>query len=177
MNLVLRTAGDPLALAEGARRVVHEIDAALPVAGLTTLDRVVGDSVSRSRLLTFLVGLFGLLALALAAVGTYGVLSYGVEQRRHEMGVRLALGAARSSILGLVLTQGMRPVVGGLIAGVALAIALRRVLASQLYGVAPTDPLTFGVVVLVLLAVALAACLVPGRRATRVDPLVALRYE
>jgi len=177
MNLVLRTAGDPLALADDAHRVVHELDPALPVAGVASLDRVVAGSVSRPRLMTFLVGVFGLLALALAAVGTYGVLSYGVEQRRHEVGVRLALGEARSSILGLVVGQGMRPVVGGLIAGVALAVALRRVLASLLYGVAPTDPLTFAVVIAVLVAVALAACLVPGRRATRVDPLVALRYE
>jgi putative ABC transport system permease protein len=178
LNLVVRAAGDdPLALAGSVRGAIRRLDPSLPAAGVRPLDEVVLGSLARQRLLSALVGLFGALALALAAVGTYGVLSYGVEQRRREIGVRLALGAGRGGILGLVVARGMRPVLAGLAAGALAAFALRRALASVLYGVSPTDPLTFVTVAGLLAAVALGACLIPGRRAARVDPLVALRYE
>jgi predicted permease len=177
LYVVARTGGDPLALAAPIRAEIHRLDPALPVAAVKPLEEVVRGSLMRQRLLAGLVGLFGLVALVLAAVGTYGVLSYGVEQRRHEIGVRLALGAGRRGILGLVVGRGMRPVIAGLAAGALLALAAGRLVAGLLYGIEPTDPLTFAAVAGVLALVSLAACLLPGRRATRVDPLVALRLD
>jgi predicted permease len=177
LNFELRTAGDPLALVPAVRRVVQGLDPTLPLADVRPLERAVAESLARPRFMTLLVTAFAAIALLLAAVGTYGVLAYAVEQRRHEMGLRMALGAQAREVLALVLGQGMRPVLVGLVLGIAGALALNRVLASQLYGIAPTDPLTFVVVPVVLFAVALAACLVPGGVATRVDPAVALRQE
>ncbi len=177
LYVAARTGGDPLALAAPIRAEIRRLDAALPVAAVRPLEEVVHGSLMRQRLLAGLVGLFGLVALALAAVGTYGVLSYGVEQRRHEIGVRLALGAGRRGILGLVVGRGMRPVVAGLVAGAVLALAAGRLVAGLLYGVEPTDPATFAAVAGVLAVVSLAACLLPGRRAARVDPLTTLRME
>jgi predicted permease len=176
-NLVVRTAGDPLALASSVRAEVRRLDPALPVAGLQPLARVVRNSLGGSRFLALLVGVFGAAALMLAAVGTYGVLSYAVEERRHEMGVRLALGAAGGAVLGLVLRQGMRLAGAGLAAGLVGALALRRVIASVLFETAPTDPVTFGGVAALLAGVALFACWLPARRAMRVDPMVTLRSE
>jgi predicted permease len=177
LYLVVRTAGDPLALAPAVGAAVRRLDPSLPLAELAPLDRVVADSLVRSRFLTLLVAVFAAMALLLAAVGTYGVLATAVEERRHEVGVRMALGATARDVLRLVVGQGMRPVVVGLALGLAGALAVGRLLESQLYAVAPTDPATYAVVPVVLVAVALAACLLPGRSATKVDPAVALRQE
>jgi len=175
--VVVRTAGDPLALAPAVRDAVRRLDPTIPLADLAPLERVVARSLQRSRFLTLLAAVFAAMALLLAAVGTYGVLAYSVEERRHEVGVRMALGATARDVLRLVVGQGMRPVVIGLALGLAGALLTGRLLKSQLYAVAPTDPLTWAAVPVVLVAVALAACLLPGRSATRVDPAVALRQE
>ena len=148
--MVVRTAGDPLALAPAVRSTVRRLDADLPLADLEPLERVVARSLQRSRFLTLLVGVFAGVALLLAAIGTYGVLAYAVEERRHEVGVRMALGATARDVLRLIVGQGMRPVVAGLILGLAGALATSRLLATQLYAVAPTDPLTWAAVPVVL---------------------------
>ncbi|MEA2564067.1 MAG: hypothetical protein QOH06_5571 [Acidobacteriota bacterium] len=177
MYLLLRTAGDPLSLVSQVRREVRALDPGLPLADVRSLERVVFESVAEPRFITSMALLFAFVALALAAVGTYGVLSYSVEQRTQEIGVRMALGAQGSQVLGMVLAQGAGLVVVGLVLGVVLALALQRVLAGMLFGVAATDPTIFAGVVVVLAAVSLIACYLPARRATRISPLVALRYE
>ena len=135
------------------------------------------ESVGQRRFQMMLVLLFAAAAMALAAIGTYGVLSYAVARRTSEMGIRMALGAAQSEVLGMVVRQGMTPVVAGLIAGGAAALALGRYLESLLYQVSPRDPIAFGASAAVLLIVSVAACLIPARRATRVNPIDALRFE
>ncbi|HEX9943253.1 MAG TPA: ABC transporter permease [Thermoanaerobaculia bacterium] len=177
MYLVLRAKKDPLSLAQAVRGEVRRLDPNLPVADVRTMNQVVYQSVAQPRFVAFLVLIFSLVALALAAIGTYGVLAYMVEMRTQEIGVRMALGAQAREVLRMVLAQGAWLVGIGLALGVAGAIALRKVLAAVLFGVAPTDPVIFGVVFLVLSLVGLAACYLPARRATRVDPLVALRTE
>ena len=177
MYVVMRTAGDPLALVPGVRQAVRRLDASLPLADVEPLERVVADSLVRSRFLTLLVTVFAAMALLLAAVGTYGVLAYAVAQRRHELGIRMALGATARDLLRMVVAQGMRPVVAGLALGLAGAFLVSRAVSSQLYGVEPTDPATYAAVPVVLVGVALLACLLPGASATRVDPAVALRSE
>jgi predicted permease len=177
MNVVVRTGRDPLALASMVRQEVARMDPALPLAGLRPLDRVLFEAMASPRLLMVLVMLFAAVALALAAIGTYGVLSYSVEQRTREIGIRMALGAQVGQVLRMILSQGAVLVGLGLALGVLGALALQKVLASLLFGVAPTDPLIFGLVVVLLALVSLLACWWPARRAARVDPLVALRYE
>ena len=177
MYLVARAKQDPTALASSVRAEVRRLDPALPVAAVRTMEQVVYESVGQPRFVAFLVLIFALVALTLAAVGTYGVLAYMVEMRTREIGVRMALGAQARQVLQMVLAQGAWLVGTGLLFGVAGAIALRKVLASVLFGVTATDPVIFGVVFLVLSCVGLAACYLPARRATRVDPLVALRAE
>jgi predicted permease len=175
--LVLRSPRDPMLLAGPARAEIQRLDPALPVAHLQTMERVLHQSMARPRFVTLLVTLFALVALALAAVGTYGVLAYSVEQRTREIGVRMALGAEVRGILAMVLRQGLGLVASGLILGITLAVALRRVLASLLFGVSPTDPLALTGVAAVLALVAAAACYLPARRAAAVAPAVALRHE
>ncbi|HEX2253289.1 MAG TPA: ABC transporter permease [Thermoanaerobaculia bacterium] len=177
LYLAVRTAGDPLAQVPGVRRAVGALDPSLPLAEVKTLDRAVADSLTRPRFVTLLVAVFAAIALLLAAVGTYGVLAYAVEERRHEVGVRMALGADAGRVLRMVVGQGMRPVIAGLVLGLAGALLTGRLLASQLYGVTATDPVTYAVVPAVLVAVALVACLIPGRSATRTDPATALRSD
>jgi putative ABC transport system permease protein len=177
MNVVVRTSKDPMSLAPAVREAVRALDPALPVSKLRPLNDVLYESVAGPRFLTLLVGLFAAIALTLAAVGTYGVLSYAVEQRTQEIGVRMALGAQPGTVLGMILSQGGRLVALGLALGIALALGLRQVFASVLYGVQATDVLTLASVVVILAAVAFVACYVPARRATRVDPLMALRQE
>jgi len=177
MNVVVRTQGDPLVLVDMVRQEVRRMDPALPLAGVRPMTTVLFEAVASPRLLMVLVMLFAAVALVLAAIGTYGVLSYAVQQRTREIGIRMALGAQVGQVLRMILSQGAVLVGIGLALGVAGALALQKVLASLLFGVAPTDPLTFGLVILILALVAFLACWWPARRAARVSPLVALRYE
>jgi predicted permease len=176
-TLVVRTSGDPAALIPAVRRELQALDPQLPLFRAGTLDHAVSDTMTRSRFQTTLLGGFAAIALLLATVGIYGVTSHAVSQRRQEIGIRMALGARAADVLVLMLRQHMAPALAGIGLGVAGAIALSRSLATLLYGVSATDPATFALVALVLLAVALAACWIPARRAARVDPLVALRTE
>jgi putative ABC transport system permease protein len=159
------------------RREVAALDPNQAVADLKTTAQLFSEGVARERFNSLLLGLLGLLAALLAGLGIYGVISYAVSERTREIGIRLALGARGRDVLGLVVGQGMRLALFGLAAGLAVSFALTRLMAGLLYGVGATDPLTFALVALVLAGVALAACLVPARRATKVDPSVALRCE
>jgi putative ABC transport system permease protein len=177
MTLALRTHDHPESLGASVRAVVEEIDKNQPVSELTTMDDIIAKTVAPRRFKMQLLGLFAMLALVLAGVGIYGLMSYNVQQRTHEIGVRNALGASREDILGLIIAQGFRLTVFGVLAGIAGALALTRYMASLLFGVNERDPFTFAAVVFVLSAVALVACYIPARRAATVDPMVALRHE
>jgi putative ABC transport system permease protein len=177
MNVVVRSTLPLASLARVVRETVNAMDRTLPVVKLRTMDDVFSDSIARQRFLAQLLGIFAGLALALAAVGTYGVLSYLVTERQREIGIRMALGADRGRVLSLVLTQGLSTTVIGLVIGVGGAVGLTRLASSLLFEVKPTDPLTFAAVAALITLVALVACVVPARRATKVDPIVALREE
>jgi predicted permease len=177
MYLVVRTSVDPAGLARAVRRQVADLDPLLPVARVNTMDDLLGQSVAGPRFRTTLLGIFAAVALLLAGVGIYGILSYTVGQRTREIGIRMALGAGRRNVLALVLGQGMALAGIGVAAGLIAALALSRVLAGLLFGVSPTDPATFGVVSLVMIGAALLACYLPARRATLVDPMMALRAD
>jgi putative ABC transport system permease protein len=177
LTVVLRTDGEPHGVAGAARDEVRAMESAAVVHTVKSLDEYVSASVAYPRLDALLVAVFAGVALALALIGLYGVMSYTVTQRTHELGVRIALGASRRDVLGLVVGYGMRLVVVGMVAGLAGAFALTRLMASLLFGVSATDPVAFGAVAVALAAVALAACYIPARRATRVDPVTALRHE
>jgi putative ABC transport system permease protein len=177
MTLLLRTQSDPTALVPALRNAVLAIDPQQPIANVVTLEELVGQNMAQPRLNMLLMGLFGLLALLLAAVGIYGLLSYAVTQRTQEIGIRMALGAQVGDVLKLVLRQGMTLAAMGVAIGLFGAFSLTRLLRGLLFGVTPTDATTFVAVSAVLIAVALFACYIPARRATKVDPLVALRYE
>jgi putative ABC transport system permease protein len=159
------------------RAAIHEIDRELPLANIRTMEEMIGRSMSQRRLSTILLGTFSAIALLLATIGIYGVMSYTVSQRQRELGIRMALGASRNGVLGLVLRQGMGLATIGVVLGLFGAFALTRLVASQLYNVGATDPATFVAVTALLTTVALVASLVPAMRATRVDPVVALREE
>ena len=175
--LLLRSAMDPRGIAAGVRAAIHQVDADVPVPQMETLQEVMSDSVAQRRFQMTLVMLFAAAALALAGFGIYGVVSYSVTRRRTEMGIRMALGADARDLQRMVLWQGIRPVAAGLAAGILCAVAAGRVLSSLLFQVSARDPLTIAGVALVLLAVSAAAALVPAHRATRVDPMNALRFE
>jgi predicted permease len=175
--VVVRTTGDPLQLAGPVRAQIREMDPNLPVANIRPMTEVVSTSLATPRLTGFLMGAFAAIALTLAAVGIYGVLSYLVARRTHEIGIRLAVGADRSQVLALVLRQGLTLAGTGIAAGVVAALLLTRLMQTLLYQVRPTDPWTFTTVVLVLVGVALLASALPAFRATRVSPLIALRTE
>jgi putative ABC transport system permease protein len=177
LTLHVRTATPSRTLLAAVRREAQLLDPTLPVYNLQTLAQQKDGALYTERLSAMLLTLFGLLALSLAAVGIYGVLSYAVTERRREMGVRLALGARPRDLLRLVVGQGLTLALIGLVIGMGASFALTRLIAKLLYGVSATDPLTFVVIPLLLVVVALLACWIPARRATRVDPLVALRYE
>jgi predicted permease len=177
MSLHIRSESDPLAVAEAVRDQVTAMDANLPLIGFRTLEEQLNLSIGSARVAATLAGLFALLAAILAALGLYGALSHYVRHRTHEIGVRMALGAESGLVLGLIVRQGLRLVGYGMVIGIGIAIAATRVLESELYGVSPTDPLTFISVLLLLSSVALLAAWLPARRATRVDPVAALRYE
>jgi predicted permease len=177
LNIVLRTTLPAGALRSAIERAVREADASVPIARLQDMNGVFDEAIRRPRLLAHLLGGFAGIALLLAAIGTYGVLSYMVAQRHREIGIRMALGADRGRVLAHVLKQGLSLTTIGIAAGLAGAFALNQVIASLLFGVRPTDPTTLALVVVTIVAVAVVACWLPAWRATRVDPLVALRTE
>jgi predicted permease len=177
LNLVVRSGGDSRSVAAGVRAAASGFGPDVSVAAFKPMQQIVSESASGSRFNAFLLGLFGALALILSAAGIYGVMAYAVTQRTHEFGIRMALGAPPRAMLGMIVRQGMILVAVGMLLGLALAGGLTRLMASQLYGVNATDPETFVAAIVVLGAVALAACVVPARRAMKVDPMIALRYE
>jgi putative ABC transport system permease protein len=177
MTYVVRTAGDPMAALPHVREAVRALDRNLPIADVRTLERVADDSLARPRFTTFLLGLFAALALTLATIGIYGVISLLVTRRRQEIGIRMALGAAPVAIVRMVLRRGALLAAIGVGMGVIGAALLSRIVGSMLYGVTPFDPLTFATIPLVLITVALIACLIPAGRAASVDPVVALKEE
>jgi len=177
MTFVLRTRGDATALAAAVRNVVQTLDAQQPIGEVRTLASLVSDSIARQRFNMLLLAVFAIVALLLSAVGIYGVMSYAVAQRTHEVGIRAALGASTADILRLVLTQGMKLTLLGVVVGMLAAVALTRLLKNLLFGVGVSDRLTLVALPLLLASVALLACYLPARRATKVDPMVALRYE
>ena len=177
MSFVIRTEIEPEGLATAVREAVQDVDRAQPVGAIRPMERIVSESVTQPRFNLTLLGIFGAIALILSAAGIYGVTAYTVNQRTHEIGIRMAVGAREQDVLRLVMKQGMMPAVIGLAVGLGAAIGLTRLMKSLLFGVSATDPLTFAVLAAVLLGVALLACYFPARRAMRVDPMIALRYE
>jgi putative ABC transport system permease protein len=174
---VVRTARDPLTLVSSVRSAIWEVDKDLPVSRIRTMEKVWSLSVASQHLNLLLFGLFAMLALALATIGIYGVMAYNVTQRSREIGIRVALGARRNDVMRLVVGQGVQLAALGILLGLAGALALTRLMTNMIYGVSSADPVTFFAVALLLGLVALAACYLPARRATRVDPMIALRYE
>ena len=177
MQLAVRTASDPASLTSAVRAQVMAIDPAQPIYHVSTLEQTLSDSLAPRRFNMLLLGIFASIALALATIGIYGVMAYSVTQRTHEIGIRMALGAERSSVLGLIVTQGLRLTLAGVIIGLAGAWALTRFLTSFLYDVRATDVATFALVSVALVVVSVLASYIPARRAAKVDPMVALRYE
>jgi putative ABC transport system permease protein len=177
MWVVVRAKGDPTQLVAAARQSVRDIDNALPAFAMTPLGDVVSESIAQRRFSMLLIVLFAALALMLAAVGLYGVVSYSVSQRTQEIGLRMAIGAQRHDVLRLVVGGGMQLALIGAAIGVACAVALSKVAATMLFELTPLDLVSYSGTAMVLLAIAMAACYVPARRAMRVDPIVALRAE
>jgi putative ABC transport system permease protein len=175
--LVIRAAVNPAGLTQALSRAVHEVNKDQTLTEIKTLDRIKAESMASNRLRSTLLTVFASIAVLLAAIGIYGVISYSVEQRTREIGIRAALGASRSDLLRLILRHGMLMAVIGLVLGFGGAYWLTRLLANLLFGVGARDPFTIGVVASILTCVALLACYIPARRATKVDPMVALRYE
>jgi putative ABC transport system permease protein len=176
-HLVVSTAVEPLSLAASVRRTIWEIDKDQPVSNIRTMEDVLSDSIARQRFSMLLLGIFAAVALVLAAVGIYGVMSYSVAQRTREIGIRMALGARRGDVLMLTVGGGLKLVLIGVVIGLVAAFVLTRVMSSLLFGVSATDPTTFVIISLILVSVAVLASYIPARRATKVDPMVALRYE
>jgi len=177
MKFVIRTAGDPLSLSAAVKSEISRLDPSLPVTSMRSMEEIVSGSLASNRLNMILLGLFGAIGLILAAIGVYGVMSYTIAQRTHEIGVRMALGAQARDVLALVVRQGMLLAGTGVGLGLLAAYGLTRVMKNFLFGVSPTDLLTFIVIAVLLTLIALLACYVPARRAMKVDPMVALRYE
>jgi putative ABC transport system permease protein len=177
LTLVVRSNSAPGGLIRAVTAKISEMDPDLPLSNIQSMEAIVAGSVAQPRLTAQFTGLFAALALVLAAIGIYGVMAYSVTQRRHELGIRVALGAQPRDILTLVVGQGMRLVVAGAVAGIAASLALTRLMQTLLFGTSARDPFALGGATIVLVIVALAACYVPARRAARVDPIIALRHE
>jgi putative ABC transport system permease protein len=177
LGLAVRTAGDPLAAAASVERAIHSVHKDLPVFRIRTMDQLLRNSLAQRRLTLALLVSLAVLSLLLAGVGIYGVISYAVKQRTHELGIRMALGAQRGDVLRLILAQGLKLALLGVGIGLLAALALARWMEALLFNVRPTDPLTFIVIAAFLVLVALFACWIPAWRATKVDPLIALRSE
>ena len=177
MALLVRTAADPSLLAGAVRQAVWSLDANQPLSDVRTMDDVLYADTLGSRIVIGVLGVFAFLAFSLAAVGIYGVVAYAVSQRTKEVGIRMALGADRRDVVRLIVGQGMLPVMAGMLVGVAISLGVTRLIASLLYQVSPTDPLTFGAVTVLLGVTALVASLIPAIRAGRVDPSVTLRQD
>jgi predicted permease len=177
LSWCIRSAMDPMSLRTAIERQIQAVDGQMPVSKVRTMDQVIAEGVSRQHFNMLLLSIFAAIALILAAIGIYGLMSYSVEQQTQELGIRIALGAGKEQVLKLIVRQGMMPVGIGVAAGLAIAFGVTRLLSSLLYGVKPSDPLTFGGVAVVLTSVALSAIYIPARRAMKVDPLVALRNE
>jgi putative ABC transport system permease protein len=177
LAIVVGTNGNPAALSSSVRAAIAEIDSTQPIYDLQTLDQLVAKSLGQRRFTLTLMLMFGVIALVLSAVGIYGVMAFAVTQRTQEIGVRMALGARTVDVLRLIVGSGMYLAAIGVVIGLAGAFALTRLMTSLLFGISPTDVITFALVTVGLLVVALLACYLPARRATKVDPLVALRYE
>lgn len=176
-SIAIRTTGQPAALLPSVRRELSAMNPSVALTNIRSMDDVVADAQSRDRFSTLLLTMFGLIALVLASVGVYGVLSYAVAQRSGEVGIRMALGASGADVRQMVLSDGMRLVLTGLGVGILAAVALSGLLSSQLFGVNPREPMIYGTVTLTLLVVGVAACFIPAWRATRVNPVTAMRAE
>jgi len=177
MSLEVRVAGDPMRLVAPVRRQIHDLDEEVVPGDVWTLKSFRDAGLGQERVSAALLSAFGVLAVTLAGIGLYGVLAFAVARRTHEIGVRMALGASRTNVLRLVTGQGMALTLAGLAVGVIAAFGLARLIANSLYGVQPTDPITFVGAAAFVAVVALVACYIPARRAAKVDPMVALRYE
>ncbi len=177
MSWIIHTAGDPSTLSAAIQHEIQSVDSQLAASKIRTMDQVISDATARQNFNMLLLTIFAGLALLLAAIGIYGLMSYTVEQRTQEIGIRMALGADRGDMLKLVVRQGMLLTGIGIVIGLAASFGLNRLLANLLFGVKTTDPITYVAVAAILVSVALIACYVPARRATKIDPLVALRYE
>jgi putative ABC transport system permease protein len=176
-NWVVRTALEPLKLREALKREIQKVDRQQPVFNIRSMEQVFSTTIAPQNFNTLLMGVFAAIALVLASVGIYGVMSYSVQQRTHEIGIRIALGARKDDVVRLVVEEGMLLALVGVAIGLAASLALTRVLSSLLFGVTARDPIVFAGVSMLLVAVALLACYIPARRATKVDPMVALRHE
>jgi len=177
LSWAIRTATEPMSMRAAVERELHAVDGLIPVSRERSMEQVITDAMSRQNFNMVLLSIFAGVALVLAAIGIYGLMSYSVQQRTQEIGIRMALGAARSNMLNLVLRQGMMLAGIGLVLGLALAFGAARVLGSLLFGVKASDPRTFGAVAAILAMVALVAVYIPARRATAIDPAISLRYE
>jgi len=176
-DLVVKTDVDPASLATTVRKAVWDVDKDQPVSNIRTMEEILADSIARQRFSMLLLAIFAGVALVLAGVGIYGVMSYSVAQRTREIGIRMALGAQTSAVLKLAVGYGMKLVIVGIVIGLIAAFALTRLMATLLFGVTATDPTTFTLISLLLVSVAALASYIPARRATKVDPMIALRYE
>jgi putative ABC transport system permease protein len=177
INLVARTASDPMTLSTSLRREVQTVDKNVPASNIRTMDQFLSSSIAQRRFNVLLLTIFAAAALLLTTSGIYAVISYSVVQRTHEIGLRMALGAQRSDVLKAVVGQGLKLVLIGVVMGLAAALAFSRILSSLLFGVSSVDPITFAIMPLLLIGVALLASFNPARRATKIDPVIALRTE